>query len=133
MPRVLPTDFRDGDALEPWHLNFIFAFIRRWMGFDASAPLSFDLNGESPPHLSWLGGDQLVPVVFDTGIGAGSYAAPTAATATLLIESADGPAFTETGADTVTVQNIYTTSIGTGKVGWCAWRGPYLYLVTGDC
>jgi hypothetical protein len=133
MGMVPPTEFRDGDTLEPWHLNFIFRFIARWMKFDAAPPLSFGNNGNSPPHLSWTGIDELVPVVFDSGITAGSYTAPSTATATLLIESGDGPAFTETGANTVTVQNVYTTAVGTGKVGWCKWRGPYLYLIVGDC
>ena len=134
MPRVTPTEFRDGDALEPWHMNFILGFIRRWMKFDASAPLQFDGAGESPPHLSIGDIDELVPILTPSGgLTAGSYASPTSGTATLLIEYEGGPGFTSSGANTATVYNSYTTAVGGSKFGWAKWRGPYLYIVVWDC
>ena len=94
MAQVIPGDFKDGDALEPWHVNFIFRFIRRWMKFDASAPLNLDLSGASPPHLSLLSLDDLVPIYLGPGISSGSYTSPASASCDLLIEDSDGPGFT---------------------------------------
>lgn len=133
MPQIIPSDFRDGDALEPWHLNFIFRFVRRWMRFDASPPLSLDNGGEAPPHLSFLGLDDLVPFYAGSGISAGTYTSPTSATVTLLIESSDGPGFTLSGADSATCYNISTNAVPSGSAGWAKWRGPHLYAIAWDC
>lgn len=135
MPHNIPDDLVDGDALEPWHVNFIFSFIRRWMKFDASPPLNLDNSGDAPPHLSVFTLDDLVPIYTGSGgIGAaGSLATPGSATVTLLIEYQDGPGFTTTAADSTTCYNPYTTAIAGSKIGWAKWRGPYLYYVVGDC
>ena len=134
MPRVPPTDFKDGDALEPWHMNFIFAFIRRWLKFDASAPLNFDGSSESPPHLSLGDIDDLVPVLTPSGgITAGTYSSPTSGTVQLLIEYEGGPGFTTSGTNTVTAYNCFATAVPDSVFGWARWRGPYLYLVDWDC
>jgi hypothetical protein len=105
------------------------------MKFDAAPPLSFDGNGESPPHLSLLADDDLVPILTPSGgMTAGTYSSPTSGTATLLLESSStgGPGFVSSG-QTATVYNCYATAIGASKFGWAKWRDPYLYLVVGDC
>ena len=132
MPRIPPADFQDGDALEPWHINFIMGFIRRWMKLSVAPPLQLDDTGESPPLL-WLGDiDDMVPILTPSGgITAGSYADPTFGTATLLIEDAGGPAFTS--ANTAVVYNCYDTDIPGDVFGWARYRGPFLYFVVGDC
>lgn len=133
MPQIFPQEFKDGDELQPWHLNFIFRFIKRWMRFDASPPLSLDLSGESPPHLSLLLNDDLVPVYFASGISAGSPSSPANATVTLMVDYDDGPAFTTTGGDSATCYNISTVAVPSGSYGWAKWRGPYLYAIDWDC
>jgi hypothetical protein len=132
--RIPPTEFRDGDTLEPWHLNLIFDFIRRWDKFDVSPPLSFDGSSDSPPSLSLLEPETLVPFQAGSGIAAAtSLTSLGSATVTLLNDYQGGPDLTTSGARTATCYNIFTTAVGTGKNGWATWRGPYLYAVVWDC
>lgn len=138
MSQIIPNDLVDGDALEPWHINFIFRFIRRWMKFDVSPPLNLDNSGNAPPHLSLFALDDLVPVLIGSGgLTAGSYSSPVVTpgtgTVTLLNEYQDGPDFTTTAGQTGTCYNPYTTAISGTKFAWAKWRGPYLYLVVADC
>lgn len=135
MPRIAPEDFVDGTTLEPWHLNYILSFIRRWSKFDAAAPLSFDQSGESPPHLSFQGEDELIPIQTPAGgiAAATSLAAPGSGTVKLLIEYQGGPGFDTTTVNTATCYNPYAQAVGASKFGWAKWRGPYLYIVVWDC
>ena len=136
MPRIPPTDFVDGDVLEPWHLNFIFSFIRRWMKFDASPPLSFDSSGESPPHLSLLGLDDLVPIQTPSG----GIAAATSLTAR--VGDRDAPArvsgrrrkwIHDDRRKHGDLLQLLPDRGGRLEVRWAKWRGPHLYLVTWAC
>lgn len=134
MPQIPPIDFRDGDALEPWHINYILSFIRRWNKFDVSPPLAFDNLPMSAPHLSaMIDGGDLVPIKLTADLGVGSFTAPSNADCILLLEYQTGPAFTTTGAPPATVYNPFATAVPSGKFAWAAWRGPWLYLVVADC
>lgn len=134
MAQIIPGDFKDGDALEPWHLNYIFRFIRRWMKFDVSIPLQLDNDDNAPPHLSLTTLDELVPVLTPAGgIVAGSYTTPTSGTCTLLEEASGGPGFTATAAYTETLYNPYGVAVPASKFAWAKWRGRWLYAVTWDC
>jgi hypothetical protein len=135
MPNIFPN-VKDGDSLAPWMLNIIYRELERWRRMVASPPLAIDSaeSSVSPPLLYSLATDELVPILTGSGgIAAGTYGSPGSATVTLLIEDADGPGFTASGADTATCYNPYTTALDATKFAWAKWRGPYLYLLVGDC
>jgi hypothetical protein len=141
---VDPPELKDGDPLEPWWLNWVRRHIARWNRLSVAAPLRLQNNGMTPPSLDIdLPGD-LIPIFTpDGGIPGGSYTSPGQATVTLLVENGNGPGFQSwAGCSTdsppsnmnqLPCYNIYATAIPGCKLCWAKFRGPYLYVIVGDC
>ena len=60
MAKIFPR-FKDGDNLEPRHINWIFSELERWRHASATPPLVFaDTDGDDPPTIEFWG--QLIQV-----------------------------------------------------------------------
>jgi hypothetical protein len=74
----------------------------------------------------------LVPAQLNGAIAGGTIAAPANAQATLLIQSSAGPGLTP-GSDTITVQNVFSAGVTTGKTIWVIPQFGFWYLIQADC
>ena len=55
MAKIFPR-FKDGDNLEPRHINWIFSELERWRHASATPPLVFaDTDGDDPPTIEFWG------------------------------------------------------------------------------
>ena len=53
MAKIFPRRLKDGDAVEPWMFNYIFAELERWRNVICIPPVMIeDAEGESPPVFS---------------------------------------------------------------------------------
>jgi len=129
-----PT-LRDGDALQPWHLNIIFRELERLRKMSATLPMAFNemASDSAPPKLVNDAADQLVPVLLGGGgIDAGSWDAPASATAMVLGGGADAE-FDDSASQDETLWNPYTQAIAGNKFVWACWYQGQLYVAVGDC
>lgn len=126
---------KPGDELTCAHINRIYTELNRWRKLTGSGTVDVDYaDATSPPVVVGYGDDGLIPVVFPTGIAAGTLGTPSSKADVLMVKRS-GNGYTTTGGRVITVYNCYATAItGTDKFGYVRQRedGKYI-LVVADC
>jgi hypothetical protein len=131
----MPQDFADvadGDAIEPHHLNDVYAELRRWRRLegDGLVVVNHADGATTPPHLSWGGGAILYPAfVGASNIAARSGSTPGSGTVTL--QEFDGTSFVA-GAG-VTAFNSWSQAVTAGKLCWVFWFSGAWWVLPWDC
>lgn len=134
--RKFPT-LRVGDGLKCSHINQIYRELERLSKAhgDGSGVTISGLDGPEPPVFKLTSSDDLIPVLYPTGIGAGTYTSPSSKSDVIRLRP-NGPGFATTGTgDPILVYNSYGTAVvGANKFGYVRHRGGNVYdHVVGDC
>ncbi len=110
MAKIFPKTLKDGDAVEPWMFNYIFAELERWRNVVAVPPVMIEnAEGEHPP-------------VFMVNEGSGdAQLAVTNGTITAAVDDAGG--CTDSGT-------LLQTTPGSGSVYPMAYNGTCLVADT---
>ncbi len=135
MARDFPT-LKSGVTLEPWHLNIIYAELRRWRKLKVVPPLSstgVNSADNIPPVIRFVGQGNAALAKTSSSITARS--GTTAGSGTATLQDFDGASFSaakDPPADE-TVFNFSGTAIDTGKyVMLTAWQGAW-FVTAVEC
>lgn len=129
-------EFKEGDAFEPWIINLIFKELARWRKLSASGSIGVTNadNPDAPPTINDWRTDPLLPAVLTGALSAGSLSSPTSAGGTLLLVTAVGSTgYTATGGMAITVYNLSTSAVSSGKFCWVKPMNGNYYLISADC
>jgi hypothetical protein len=133
MPEHFPH-VRDGDALTPAHLNVIYRELDRWRKLTGSGSIAVtNADSREPPVIVDQDMAGFVPADSGSGFAAGSRAAPTTATVTLMTPTAGAAGLTMTNGRIVTAYNTYPTAIPASKTVWLTTFFGKYYIVQAEC
>ena len=133
MPKAFEL-MEDGDELTIDHINVIYQELLRWRRLTGSGSIGVDnADGEGPPAIIDYRMKSLRPAKLTASLSAGSLASPTTAAGTLLVPTGSSGAYTATGGTSVTVYNLSTTAVASGKFCWVTQANSKYYLVSADC
>lgn len=143
MPRDFP-DLKDGDLLEPYHLNAIYRELRRWRRASAVPPMVIDglMSSDSPPifrggsagfgFLAIANGD--IAARSGSTLGVGSVysvsVAPTYTSGTLTAAAASTDATTYEVVNASSTTMTSTNGIDDGMYCWVEQGSDGLYYVS---
>jgi len=134
MPRDFP-ELKDGDQLEPFHLNIIYRELRRWRKSVFVPPIIIDglTSSDTPPVFRIGRGPQNYRGVVTTAIPTGTISTPST-TGVVTLYNWDG-ANSTAGETGVQVLNDFTlsASIAVGKVVRLQLIDGALWFVQAEC
>ena len=138
MAKIFPF-WKDGDVLEPRHLNWIFGELQRWRRIRAAAPIVIrNTEADEPPNIEFWGQDltAVCEAIVTTPITACSGLVYGYGQAQIYIDDGNGNAIVDnTYPEPVTVLNFLQNSgtIGMNKHVYIAQRNGGWRLISGDC
>ena len=109
------VDLKDGDRLEPYHINIIYKELRRWRKLRGASRVVIRgvADGESIPEI-----DIAFPPSGFVGVANGVISArsgTTAGTGVVTIKQLDGNTITDSQVSNVTVYNASSTTMTSGN------------------